>query len=93
MQRDVQDWCQTHEICATRKSAPKRNRVPLKKVAVEYPMQVVDVDILGHLLEHSGKLLLVGFWRLLQEMEAKKLIDKMFCRFSVSEQLHSDQGW
>ena len=51
MQKDVERWCHTCEACATRKTAPKKNRSPLQTIQAGYPMQVVGVDIMGPLPE------------------------------------------
>ena len=106
MQKDVERWCHTCEACATRKTAPKKNRSPLQTIQAGYPMQVVGVDIMGPLPEsETGNLyVLVASDYFTKWVEvyaipnqeattvAKKLTDEMFCRFSPPEQLHSDQG-
>ena len=105
MQRDVKDWCSTCEPCSTWKSAPKRNHAPLQTIRAGYPMQVVAVDIMGPLPESEAgnKYVLVAGDYFTKWMEVyaipdqeattivKKLTDEMFCRFSIPEQLHSDQ--
>ena len=106
MHKDVERWCRTCEACATRKTAPKKNRSPLQTIQAGYPMQVVGVDIMGPLPEsENGNLyVLVASDYFTKWVEvyaipnqeaitvAKKLTDEMFCRFSPPEQLHSDQG-
>ena len=93
-------------MCATRKSAPKKNRAPLQRIKTCYPMQIVAVDILGPPPESEAgnSYILVAGDYFIKWMEAyaiptqetttivKKLVDEMFCRFSPPEQLHSDQG-
>eukprot|EP00731_Ephydatia_muelleri_P007275 Em0003g1523a len=67
--------------------APKQ-RASLQSILVCQPMQLVAVDILGPLPE-SGN----GNSYILEAVTvAQKLVDEIFCRFSVPEQLHSDQG-
>jgi hypothetical protein len=106
MQKDVERWCRTCEACATRKTAPKKNRSPLQTIQAGYPMQVVGVDIMGPLPEseagNSYVLVASDYFTKWVEVYAipnqeaitvaKKLTDEMFCRFSPPEQLHSDQG-
>ena len=70
------------------------------------PMQVIAVDIMGPLPESSNKnsyTLVVGDY-FIRWMEAypiknqeaatvaQKLVDHVFCRLGIPEQLHSDQG-
>lgn len=106
MRQDVAIWCETCETCATRKSRPAKNRAPLQTVKVGFPMQVVAVDILGPLVESEAgnSYILVAGDYFTKWMEAypipnqeaitvaEKLVDEMFCRFSLPDQLHSDQG-
>ena len=54
MHRDVQDKCQTCEVCARQKSAPKKNQAPLRTIVAGYPVQVVAVNILGPLPESTA---------------------------------------
>ena len=106
MHQEVDQWIRTCPSCATRKSAPQRNRGPLQTIKAGYPLQVVAVDILGPLMESvAGKsYILVAGDYFTKWMEAyaipnqeavtvaRKLVDQTFCRFSPPEQLHSDQG-
>ena len=66
-------------------------------------MQVVTVDILGPLVESGADILVSGdyFTKWMEAYPipnqeaitvAKKLVDEMFCRFFLPDQLHSDQG-
>ena len=69
-------------------------------------MQVIAVDIMGPLPESSNKksyILVVGdyFTRWMEAYPiknqeagtaAQKLVDHVFCRLGIPEQLHSDQG-
>ena len=102
----VRDWCQTCPDCASRKSQAPRRRAPLGTITAGYPTQIMAVDLLGPLPEsHSGNsyVMVVGdyFTRWMEalpipnqeaETVAKQLVDEVFLRYSVPEQLHSDQG-
>ena len=75
-------------------------------IAVGYPMQIVATDLVGPLPEsvNRNKYILVvtdyftpwveAFPLSNQEAStvATKLVDEVFLRFDVQEQLHSDQG-
>ena len=103
---DVKIWCQTCSICASRKTATPKNCAPLQTIKAGSPMQVIAVDIMGPLPESSNKnsyILVVGdyFTRWMEAYAihdqeaatiAQKLVDNVFCRFGIPEQLHSDQG-
>ena len=103
---DVRDWCRTCPTCATRKTAPQKSRAPLQPVKASYPLQIVAMDILGPLPESdagNSYILVVGdyFTRWMEAYPipnqeattvAKKLTDELFFRFSIPEQLHTDQG-
>ncbi|KAL5475516.1 hypothetical protein EMCRGX_G025342 [Ephydatia muelleri] len=103
---NVQNWCNTCAACISRKTPAPKQRASLQSILVGQPMQLVAVDILGPLPESgngNSYILVVGdyFTRWMeaypiQNQEAvtvaQKLVDEIFCRFSVPEQLHSDQG-
>lgn len=103
---DVRNWCHTCGICATRKNPIPKQRAPLGSIRAGSPMQIVATDILGPLPESdagNSYILVVGdyFTRWMEAYPipnqeattvATKLVDEFFCRFSIPEQLHSDQG-
>ena len=102
----VRDWCQTCPECATRKLKAPRRRAPLGTITAGYPTQIMAVDLLGPLPESdngNSYVMVVGdyFTRWMEalpipnqeaETVANKLVDEVFLRYSVPEQLHSDQG-
>ena len=71
-------------------------------ITAGYPMQIVAADLLGPLPESengNSYILVVADWMeafALPNQEAatvaNKLVDEVFLRFSVPEQLHTDQG-
>ena len=103
---DVRQWCASCVSCATRKSGGPTRRGPLQPIVVGYPLQLVAVDILGPLPRSSAgnSYILVAedyFTRWLEawpipNQEAKtvalKLVNEMFFRFSLPDQILSDQG-
>ena len=102
---DIKTWCQTCSTCACKTATPK-NCAPLQTIKAGSPMQVIAVDIMGPLPESNNKnsyILVVGdyFTRwmaafAIHDQEAatvaQKLVDEVFCRLGIPEQLHSDQG-
>ena len=103
---DVHKWCQQCAECAMRKTPVPKQRAKLTNILPSYPLQLVAMDLLGPLPESSQKnsyVLVVSdyFTRwteayALPNQEAgtvaKKLVDEFLFRFSLPEQLHSDQG-
>ena len=103
---DVKTWCQTCSVCASRKTSAPKNCAPLQTIKAGSPMKVIAVDIMGPLPESSNKnsyILVVGdyFTRWMEAYPikdqvaatvAQKLVDHVFCRLGIPEQLHSDQG-
>ena len=103
---EVKRWCQNCPSCARKKTVAPKNRAPLQTMKANYPIQRVAVDIVGPFPETDrGNLyVLVAadyFTRWVEAYAipnqeaatvASKLVDEMFCRFSIPEQLHSDQG-
>ncbi|KRX33828.1 Gypsy retrotransposon integrase-like protein 1, partial [Trichinella murrelli] len=49
MSGDVHTWCRTCTQCARRKGPTKNNRAPMQAMFAGYPLQRVDMDILGAL--------------------------------------------
>ena len=106
MFQEVDQWIHTCPSCASRKLAPQRNRGPLQTIKAGYPLQIVAVDIPGPLTESAAgnSYILVAGDYFTKWMEAYaipnqkaitvalKLVDQLFCWFSLPEQLHSDQG-
>ena len=103
---DVRDWCLTCQACATRKTPVPARRAPLGTITAGYPTQIMAVDILGPLPESpngNSYILVVGdyFTRWMEALPipnqeavtvAVQLVDEVFLRYSIPEQLHSDQG-
>ena len=102
---DVYNWCQTCSTCATRKTTSQRQRSSLRTIATGYPTQIMAVDLAGPLTEScrgNSYIMVVDdyFTRWMEAFPipnqeattvAEKLIDEVFLRFSIPEQLHSDQ--
>ena len=103
---EVRNWCLTCKDCATRKTHAPARRAPLGTVTAGYPTQVMAVDLVGPLPQSpngNSYILVVGdyFTRWMEALPipnqeattvASKLVDEIFLRFSIPEQLHSDQG-
>ena len=103
---DVHTWCKTCGQCASRKTPVPKARAALQPVKTGHPMQLMAMDILGPLPESTAgnRYVLViadyftkwieAFPMANQEAGtvANLLVDKVFSRFSMPEQLHSDQG-
>ena len=104
--QQVQDWCRSCYSCAARKTPAPHGRGELQSVLPGYPLQMVAVDIMGPLPEtpNHNRYVLVAtdyFTRwteayaipnMTAETVASKLLDEFFLRFSLPEQIHSDQG-
>ena len=103
---DVHNWCRTCATCASRKTPSPKMHAQLQPVRTGYPMQLVATDILGPLplTENGNSYLLVAtdyFTRWVEAYPipnqeavtvANKLTKEFFFRFSLPDQLHSDQG-
>ena len=106
MRRDTQEWCRVCEACAAKKGPQSKPQAPLQIVLVGAPMERVAVDIAGPFpVSASGNRYIVvvidyfskwpeAFPVPNQEAEtvARVLVDGVFCRFGVPDELHSDQG-
>ena len=104
--QDVQDWCKTCGICATRKTNAPKARAPLTSIQVGSPMQIISVDVMGPFPENNNgnKYILVAVdhftkWSeaySIPNQEAATIADVLtrewFFRYSPPETLHSDQG-
>ena len=102
----VKVWCRCCADCAARKSPGQRRRAPLQSMQAGYPMQIIAVDIVGPFspVQSGNNYVLVVSDYFSKWMEAfaipnqeavtvaEKLVEEVFCRFSIPEQLHSDQG-
>ena len=102
----TRDWCRKCCVCAQRKSPTTSPRAQLKPIVTSYPLQMVATDILGPLPEsQSGNSYIIVvadyFTRYTEAYPipnqeattvARKLVDEFFLRFSLPDQLHSDQG-
>ena len=99
---DVKKWCQNWPSCEMKKTpAPKKWARP-QSMKASYPMQRVAVDVVGpspqtakgnlHVLVAADHFTwwVEAYATPNQEavMVASKLVDEMFCRFSIPEQLH-----
>ena len=103
---DVHNWCESCISCTTRKTPTPGRRAALGTIAAGYPMQIIATDLVGPLPESDNKnkyILVVADYFThwveafpLPNQEActvaTKLVDEIFLRFAVPEQLHSDQG-
>ena len=59
--RDVDEWCKTCLICASRKLEPKKHKAPLQIETAKHPLERIAMDILGPLpeTERGNKYILV----------------------------------
>jgi len=102
----VREWCRTWTNYAARKSPTQKQRGALQNLSTGYPLEMVAADIMGPLptSEQGNRYILVVsdyFTRWVEAYAipnqeaitvAQKLIDNMFCRFSLPKQLHSDMS-
>ena len=103
--KDVEYWCRTCDICASRKQPHRRAKAPMKQYNVGYPLERVAIDIMGPLpmSNNARYLLLVSCYFTkwldaipINSIDAKtvatKLIERFISVFGVPVTLHSDQG-
>lgn len=104
--KDTKEWCRACLSCAARKNPPQHRRGPLNTIQAGYPMQIVAADIVGPLpTSKAGNryILVVSdyFTRWVEaygipnqeaNTVASCLVDRMFCRFSMPQQFHTDMG-
>ena len=104
--QDVQQWCKSCDVCATRKGPHKTIRAPMAQHNVGAPMERVAVDVLGPLPEsdQGNKYLLIiadyfTKWTeafSIHDQEAitvaEILVKEVVSRYGVPLVLHSDQG-
>ncbi|KAL5471393.1 hypothetical protein EMCRGX_G029508 [Ephydatia muelleri] len=99
----VKVWCRCCADCAARRSPGQRRRAPLQSMHAGYPMQIIAVDIVGPFspVQSGNNDVLVVSDYFTKWMEAFAIPnqeavtvaeEEVFCRFSIPEQLHSDQG-
>ena len=95
------------QICAARKSQPKKHKVPLQIEPATYPLERTAMDILGPLPETecgNKYILVIGHyftkWKEaypMRNMEATTvaniLVQGFISRFGGPKYLHTDQGW
>ena len=102
---DVQEWCRNYPDCAQQKTPAPKPRALLQSVKTGYPLQMVAMDIVGPFPEsangNSYILVISDYFTRWTEayaipnQEATTIAQKLtneFFRFSIPEQLHSDQG-
>ena len=104
---DVHMWCKTYSHCAAQKNhATHTGRAPLQSMLAGYPMHIVAVDIVGPFPsgESGNTYVLVASDYFSRWVEAygilnqkavtvaTKLVNELLIRFSIPEQIHSDQG-
>ena len=98
----MKEGCRTCSPCCSRITPAPKNKAPLQSVLVGSPMQIVAVDILARTAAGNKYILVAGgyFTKWIEAYDipnqealtvAQKLLDEMFCCYSVLEKLHSDQ--
>ena len=104
--QDVKIYVSGCEICQKGKEPIPSKRTPMQVARSRYPMEIIAVDIMGELPEtdRGNKYVLVVSdyftkWTECYPMPnmeavtvAKLLVEQLFTRFGVPEQIHSDQG-
>ncbi len=104
--RDVQEWCRSCDLCASRRGPPRKIRAPMAQYTLGSPMERLAIDVVGPLpeSESGNKYLLIAAdyfskWPEaypIPNQEARTVADvlvkEFICRFGVPLYLHSDQG-
>uniref|UniRef100_A0A3Q3NHK6 Gypsy retrotransposon integrase-like protein 1 n=1 Tax=Mastacembelus armatus TaxID=205130 RepID=A0A3Q3NHK6_9TELE len=104
--QDVEIHVHCCDVCTAQKGPGQRSRAPLQQYLVGAPMERVGVDILGPfpVTDAGNRFVLVAMDYFTKWPEAyavpdqsaatsaRVLVDGMFTRFGVPEELHSDQG-
>ncbi len=94
------------DVCTAQKGPSRRSHAPLQQYLVGAPMERIGVDILGPfpVTEAGIRFVLVAMDYFTKWPEAyavpdqsasttaQRLVDEMFARFGVLDELHSDQG-
>lgn len=104
--RDVELYVHCCDACTAQKGPTRLSHAPLQQYLVGAPMERVGVDILGPfpVSDAGNRYVLVAMDYFTKWPEAyavpdqsamttaEKLVEEMFSRFGVPEELHSDQG-
>ena len=106
MVRDVDDYCRRCDVCVAQKGPSGQSVAPLQQRCSGAPMERVAVDVVGPLplSSRGNRYVLTAMdyftkWPeayAIPDQEAETvcdaLLEGMFARFGVPEELHSDQG-
>ncbi|RXN34248.1 Retrovirus-related Pol poly from transposon [Labeo rohita] len=104
-QQDAELHVHCCDVCTAQKGPSRRSQSPLQQYLVGAPMERIGVDILGSfpITEAGNHFVLVAMdyftkwpeaYAVLDQSastSAKQLVDEMFTRFGVPDELHSDQ--
>ncbi|XP_039453944.1 LOW QUALITY PROTEIN: uncharacterized protein LOC120432803 [Oreochromis aureus] len=104
--QDVELHVHRCDACTAQKGPSQRSHAPLQQYQVGAPMERVGVDILGPFptTDQGNHYVLIAMDYFTKWPEAyavpdqsavttaERLVNEMFCRFGVPEELHSDQG-
>ncbi|XP_056900058.1 uncharacterized protein LOC130531902 [Takifugu flavidus] len=94
--QDVELYVHRCDPCTVQKGPTQRSHAPLQQYQVGAPMERVGVDILGYVLVAMDYFTKWPEAYAVPDQSAsttaEHLVNEMFCRFGVPEELHSDQG-